>query len=194
MMSTNPGKSETHQDALAGAAPVNGQRGNLDRRLFVALRTRGHWRPLQAALIVFTLAGNWGLFWIELAVVFWLAGAGRGRGLIAAVTALVYLTLLLNFAIKLVLRRNRPVNPSRALKPLVRVPSSRSFPSSHAAMSFAAAGVFSLYFPPLFPFFYGLALLMSLSRVYVGVHYPSDALAGMLVGLAAGGAAALILK
>ncbi len=178
----------------AGVSPAFGQGDNLDRRLFVALRTRGHWRPLQSALVVLTQAGNWGLLWIELAVIFWLAGAPHRGSLVAATIAFVYLTLILNFAIKLALRRRRPVNADPALKPLVRVPSSMSFPSSHAAMSFAAAGVFARYFPLFFPLFYGLALIMSLSRIYVGVHYPSDVLAGAVVGLAAGGAALVLLN
>ncbi len=192
-MSANSGKNEASRHLPSGAAPVGGQ-NNLDVRLFIALRTRGHWRPLQAALIVLTQLGNWGLFWIMLAVGFWLAGAGDRGVVVAMTTASVYLTLFLNFAIKLVLRRRRPASSDPDLRPLVRPPASMSFPSSHAAMSFAAAGVFTSFFPFLFPLFYGLALLMSLTRVYVGVHYPSDILGGAIVGLAAGGAAMLILN
>ena len=85
------------------------------------------------------------------------------------------------------MKKERPALDDPALAPLVGVPSSKSFPSSHTAMSFAAACFFSYLHPQLWPLFFGLALLISWSRVYVGVHFPSDVLAGMAVGLVMGG-------
>lgn len=137
-------------------------------------------------MIVFSTSGNWGLFWVGLAVVFWLGGATRGRALIIFLPVFIYLTLFINFIIKVILQRQRPLNDDPSLRPLVGVPSSKSFPSSHAAMSFVAAIVLTFFYPLLFVLFFGLASLMSWSRVYVGVHYPSDVLAGTVVGLAAG--------
>ena len=72
----------------------------------------------------------------------------------------------------------------RSLTPLVERPRDFSFPSGHTASSFAAAGVFFrrlpkwLGVPALL-----LAVLMGLSRLYVGVHYPTDVLVGLLSGL-----------
>mgnify|MGYP001795780194 CR=1 FL=1 len=100
----------------------------------------------------------------------------------------------MNNIIKVSLKRERPAMDSPALAPLVGVPSSKSFPSSHAAMSFAAAVIFTYHYPSLWLLFFGLALLISWTRVYVGVHFPSDVLAGTVVGLLMGGVWVLFLN
>jgi membrane-associated phospholipid phosphatase len=68
-------------------------------------------------------------------------------------------------------------------KPLVRTPTDASFPSGHAATSFAAATVLSFAWPRWAPAFYLLALAIGFSRVYVGVHYPLDIVGGALLGI-----------
>ncbi len=60
--------------------------------------------------------------------------------------------------------------------------SGSSFPSNHAANAFAAAGILSAAFPPAAPALYLVAAMIAYSRVYVGVHFPSDVLAGALIG------------
>lgn len=167
-----------------------GRLARLDNSVFIALRTRVHPRPLELLVIVFSVTGNYGFFWLGLAAVFWLAGAVSVPGILVLMPLFLYPTLLVNFLIKVVLRRQRPRHEEAELRPLVGVPSSLSFPSSHAAMSFAAAIFMTYFLPGLWPLFFGLAIAMSWSRVYVGVHYPSDVLAGTVVGLAMG---ALIL-
>jgi membrane-associated phospholipid phosphatase len=84
-----------------------------------------------------------------------------------------------NQVIKLCVRRRRP--EVRELPPLVETHSRLSYPSAHAATSFAAAGVLgggALAPVPL----YGLAVLVALTRPYLGVHWPSDTLAGAALG------------
>lgn len=159
---------------------------SLDQRTFIALRTRFHFQPLETALKYLSISGNYGLIWVGLALVFWLTGSWRGLPMAIFTPLFVYLTLLVNYLIKEALHRERPVSDDPRLQPLVGVPSSKSFPSSHAAMSFAAASVMTIMKPELWPLFFGLALLVSWTRVYVGVHYPSDVLAGTAVGLAMG--------
>ena len=83
--------------------------------------------------------------------------------------------------LKAVIPRPRP-----HLDPLVPVPHTHSFPSGHATTSFACATVLAWAEPRLRLPLYVLAAAVAWSRVYVGVHYPVDVLAGALLGLAVG--------
>jgi undecaprenyl-diphosphatase len=85
------------------------------------------------------------------------------------------------YGIKLAVDRPRP-----HFDPLVRLPSDPSFPSGHAATSFAGATMLAAYAPRLAPLLYLLAAAIAFSRVYVGVHYPLDVLAGAALGTAVG--------
>jgi undecaprenyl-diphosphatase len=91
----------------------------------------------------------------------------------------------LNTALKAVVRRRRPA--LRDLPALIGTPTALSFPSAHAASSFAAARAYSALLPatPL----YAVASAMALSRVYLGVHYPTDIAVGAALGTVVGSAA-----
>ena len=86
-----------------------------------------------------------------------------------------------NQAIKLFVRRRRPELPN--LPPLVHTMSRRSYPSAHAATSAAGARALGET-GGLAPCFTALAAVLALSRPYLGVHYPSDTLAGVVLGVA----------
>ena len=90
----------------------------------------------------------------------------------------IAVTQVVNVALKSVVRRKRPA--LEGLPALVAVPTSLSFPSSHASTSFAAAHGFGGLLParPL----RAVAAAMALSRVYLGVHYPSDIAVGAVLG------------
>lgn len=87
-------------------------------------------------------------------------------------------------ALKDLFDRVRPPLADHAIGALVAVPADPSFPSGHAASAFAAAGVVAALHPRLRAAALGLAALVAVSRVYLGVHYPSDVLAGAVLGLA----------
>jgi membrane-associated phospholipid phosphatase len=86
----------------------------------------------------------------------------------------------LNFLVKLAVRRRRP--ELKGLPPLTATVSRLSFPSAHCTTSFAAARAFSGLAPA--GRLYAAAVAFALSRPYLGVHYPSDVLAGALLGTA----------
>ena len=146
-----------------------------------ALRTRGHSSPAEAVVIGLARAGEHGLLWHGLAAAGLVLDGGR-RHVYLRATGAVALTLVANTVVKQVVRRARPaLEDLPALAPVI---SGRSYPSAHSSTSFAAARCLSAALPagPL----YGLAAAMALSRPYLGVHYPTDVVAGALLGEAMG--------
>jgi membrane-associated phospholipid phosphatase len=140
----------------------------VDRPLLRLLRTRGHTPAVERAARAYARAGEHGLLW------FGIAALARDRRAVRVVLG----ALLANAAIKQVVRRPRPdLGPD--LPPLASTISGRSYPSAHAATSFAAAGALGRSAP-----LYAAAGAMALTRPYLGVHYPSDIVAGALLGVA----------
>jgi membrane-associated phospholipid phosphatase len=119
----------------------------------------------------------------------WVA-LGLGCGRPVRVAATVWGTLGVNYAVKQVVGRERPPDP--AADALVPAPSSSSFPSSHAAMSTAAAIALCSVRPGLAPVWVAMAAAMAWSRAYAGVHHMSDVVAGAAVGAVTGTTAARI--
>jgi membrane-associated phospholipid phosphatase len=153
---------------------------NLDERLLVLARTHGHSAAAERAVARFSRLGEHAALWVALGYV---GGAldGAHRREWRRARRVVIGTYAINTAIKLTVRRARPELPG--LPPLQSTTTHLSFPSAHAATSFAAALAYRRRGLPGGPL-YGLAAAMALSRVYLGVHYPSDVLAGALLGSA----------
>jgi undecaprenyl-diphosphatase len=100
------------------------------------------------------------------------------------VAAAALLTNMIVTAVKLAVGRDRPPAVIVDPEPLMEVPTTSSFPSGHAATSFACALILARAAPRLTIPLFVLAALIAFSRVYVGVHYPFDVMAGALLGLA----------
>ena len=101
--------------------------------------------------------------------------------LLVATTALTMNAV--NTILKHAVGRDRPPAVILDPEPLLEVPTTSSFPSGHASSSFACALVLSRLAPRLTVPLFVLAVLIACSRVYVGVHYPLDVLAGAVLGL-----------
>jgi membrane-associated phospholipid phosphatase len=158
---------------------------NSEERLLVLARTRWHTPAAERAVSAFSRAGEHSAVWLAIGLAGGLldrehaAGWRRARRTVLGVYAV-------NTAIKFAVRRPRPQIPG--LAPLQGTTTGLSFPSAHAATSFAGALAYSRLGLPAAPL-YSLAGAMALSRVYLGVHYPSDILAGALLGTALAAAA-----
>ena len=155
---------------------------SLDLKLLRLMRTRGHTPGLEGAAKALGKAGNNGAVWVALGVALALLDPSRREAwLICA--ALGPIAIVLNYGIKLIVRRPRPV--LEGLPPLGGAPSSLSFPSAHALSSFAVATAMFRVDPATAAALV-VALALSLGRPYLGMHYPSDVLAGALLGVALG--------
>lgn len=159
------------------APPLAGGR-SLDLALLRLLRTRGHARPAERAVAAFSRLGEHGAAWLVLAGAAALVDRPRRR-VYARAAGTVTVAYVANIAIKLGAGRERP--RLEGLPPLSRTLTGLSCPSAHAATSFAAARSLSAVLPA--PPLYATAAAMALSRPYLGLHYPSDSVAGAVLGL-----------
>lgn len=129
---------------------------------------------------------------VLLLVVVWIAlalwkGGRRGRSAIAVLAVTILLSDQLNSAVfKELFGRIRPCRALEGVRMLVDCGGGLSFPSSHAVNNFAGAFVISSFYRKQKLYWYVFASLVALSRPYVGVHYPSDILAGSIIGMAIG--------
>ncbi len=162
----------------------------LDRRTVEWLSSL-HWPVVTPVMKGLTYAGAGGLIWIAIGVVVavWLR---RPLALVGVVVAIVVASRL-DAVLKAAIGRDRPFVGDPHVHPSIGLPHDPSMPSGHAMNAFAAAVVLAAVVPRARWALLGLAAGIGLSRVYLGVHYPSDVIAGAAVGAAIGAVAAWLL-
>lgn len=153
----------------------------LDGELLVAIQGL-HMSWLDPIVSVYTKLGDAGLLWIALSLVMLLWKPTRKAGVLA-LGAMILGLVVTNITIKPLLSRPRPWL-DWPIVPLVTEKDPNSFPSGHTCAAFAAG----LSWVRALPWRWGriaavaAAVVMGLSRLYVGVHYPTDVLAGAVIG------------
>ena len=139
------------------------------------MRTRGHQPGVERVVKAYSKLGEHGAVWYAVCAVGAIADPGRRR-FYARAAGTVAGSFVANQAVKLAVRRPRPNLPD--LPPLIGTMSNRSYPSAHATTCGAAAVELR------HPVAWAVAVTMALTRPYLGVHYPSDSLAGFALGMA----------
>jgi diacylglycerol kinase family enzyme/membrane-associated phospholipid phosphatase len=145
---------------------------------------RWHAPVLDRVLPRLTRSGNKSLIWGVIGVLLHVVGGRFGRrGALRGAFSIVLTSFVTNIPAKLVWRRKRPaLDEVPRIRHLAKLPTSTSFPSGHSASAFAFATGVALEKPAVGIPLLGLAGVMGFSRVYVGVHYPSDVVGGALIG------------
>ena len=150
---------------------------------------------LNEVVKVFTSLGNYGLIWILFTLALLIYSDTRKVGMMCAVALIIDL-ILCNGILKNVIARTRPYDAFENIRCIISPQPDYSFPSGHTASSFAAVvpaivnkntrriGVVALI----------IAILMAVSRIYVCVHYPSDVVGGLIIGMLCGAVSCKIFK
>ena len=158
---------------------------NIELKILDFIQTL-HIPILDKIMVWITSLGDAGMIWILLTAIFLIMPKTRRTGIIMA-AALIMDLLICNVAVKNLVARTRPYDVNTSVQLLVAKLHDYSFPSGHTAASFASvtalylAGEKKLWKPALV-----LACLIAVSRLYLYVHYPTDVLGGIILGILSG--------
>jgi undecaprenyl-diphosphatase len=159
---------------------------NMDIKLLILMQKRLRCTVLDKMMPLITALGTFGTVWGVVMIIFLRIPSYRRAGVTLFVT-LTVCGVLTNVFLKLLVARPRPCHIFTDIPLLVSRPMDFSFPSGHTMSSFAAATVILQTNHLLGIAALALAALISFSRLYLFVHFPSDVLAGILFGLLTAG-------
>lgn len=154
---------------------------NIDINILYFIQNHIQNNFLNPIMIFFTTLGNLGLIWLIISFLLLISKKYRKIGILT-LSVLIVNTLLGEGILKHIIERPRPFITYPDLNIIISKPTSFSMPSGHTSASFAAAFMLSYCFKKYRVYFYSLASLIALSRIYLLVHYPSDVLSGILLG------------
>jgi undecaprenyl-diphosphatase len=154
----------------------------IDNRILDFIENYLRFPLLDKLMTIITLTGNCGIVWSVLSIYLIHSDNYRMVGY-RVVISLILTAIVGEGIIKHLIRRSRPFIEINQGALLISKPISYSFPSGHAASSFSVAGVFIIQNSDMSIYITSLALLIAFSRLYLKVHYPSDVLIGIVLGL-----------
>jgi undecaprenyl-diphosphatase len=163
---------------------IVGALSRLDAAAFAWMVAR-RWSPFDVPIMLLSSAARGGGLWILLGVLTAFVRPSRWPAFVQLLLAIGLAGLLADGILKPVISRQRPFETQADLRTIGIPPLSRSFPSGHAATSFAGAFALSRMIPGWSLSLWALSFVVAFSRIYLGMHYPLDVIGGALVGLAA---------
>lgn len=158
---------------------------NFDMAILDLIQSNIRTSFMDAIMPFITQLGDAGLIWIILSIGLIIPKKTRKIGFVMII-ALILNGIICNIILKPMLARIRPFDVNTAIKLLINKLRDFSFPSGHTSASFTAASVLFFRKSKLFVPSLVLAFLISFSRLYLYVHYPSDVLAGLVLGVLCG--------
>jgi undecaprenyl-diphosphatase len=142
---------------------------------------RSH-RWFSALMIVSSKLGD-GSLWLFLGILFIVFGGELGRKAVLIALLSVALCIAIFKAVKNTTTRKRPFEKYTDMELILPPPDEYSFPSGHAMNAFAIATAAAYFFPLLFLPLFTAASLIAVSRVFLALHYPTDVIAGAMIGV-----------
>lgn len=158
---------------------------NLDQTILFFIQTNFHFPILDKIMVLFSTAGDKGVIWILLSFLLLMNKKTRSIGMVT-LGVLILSTIMGEGIFKHIFQRPRPYANFPSISLLIDKSSAYSFPSGHTTSSFAVAYVINKYLKRFAPWVWMSAITIAFSRIYLFMHYPSDILAGMILGLLCG--------
>ena len=149
---------------------------------FIEFLYAHHTPFLDRFFSLITVLGNKGIFWIALGLLFFILAKKKKTGACMLI-ALLLGAVFGNLIIKNIVMRSRPFWVNPGLQLIIKSPSDYSFPSGHTLSSFGASVALYKNRKTLGRIFIVVAALVAFSRLYLSVHYPSDVICGMAMGI-----------
>jgi len=154
---------------------------NIEFEILNFIRENLSCAPMDVAMRIITFFGDAGWFWIALGLVLAIIPKTRKIGLTVCIS-LLFSLLLCNLTLKPIVARTRPYDVLKTIEIIIEAPHDYSFPSGHTSISFAGAVAVFAYNKKYGSIALLLAALIAFSRLYLYVHFPTDVLAGALLG------------
>jgi undecaprenyl-diphosphatase len=154
----------------------------IDKRVLDLLNKKFRYTLLDKIMPLITALCNGGLVWIIISIYMISKEDYKIEGYMI-ITSLVVTTIIGEGIIKHIIKRTRPFIDLIENKLLISKPITYSFPSGHTASSFAAAGIFLAMDNKFSILVVILASLIAFSRIYLNVHYPTDVVTGVILGI-----------
>ncbi len=157
---------------------------SIDRYFFLLINHLPHSFVSDAIARGLSGVAQWGIVWIVFSIVIFFREEIKDHMFFFPFILVGILSIVSEYILKWIIARPRPSVDMGAI--ILATPGNYSFPSTHATLSFAFAYIFSYVDKKSAPWVYAIAICVSFSRVYLGVHYPLDVLSGAVLGSAIG--------